>query len=54
MAFQGGLAPGEPFELVATFRPDPLISVMAGRGYRATTEEWQDGSWLVTFRPQAQ
>jgi hypothetical protein len=52
MAFQNGLQPEEPFELVATFRPDPLISLLGGRGYDATAVAWDDGSWLVTFRPR--
>jgi hypothetical protein len=54
MAFQNGLQPWEPFELVATFRPDPLISLLGGRGYEAAAEEREDGDWLITFRPRAQ
>lgn len=54
MAFVNGLVPGELFELLATFRPDPLINVLDGRGYQATSDEWDDGSWLVTFRPREQ
>ncbi len=52
MAFQAGLEPGEAWELLATFRPDPLINLMGGRGYASDAVEWPDGSWLVTFRPQ--
>jgi len=51
LAFVNRLEPGEGFELVATFRPDPLIGLLSGRGYRADSEEWPDGSWCVTFNP---
>ncbi len=51
LAFVNRLEPGEGFELVATFRPDPLIGLLSGRGYRADSEEWPDGSWCVTFKP---
>jgi uncharacterized protein (DUF2249 family) len=52
MGFVNRLEAGESFELLATFRPDPLIGLLAGRGYRAEPEEWPDGTWCVTFRPQ--
>ncbi len=52
MAFQAGLAAGEPWELVATFRPDPLINLLSGQGYAAEAVEWPDESWLVTFTPR--
>ncbi len=52
MAFQAGLAPGEPWELVAAFRPWPLINLMSGQGYEAEAAEWPDGSWLVAFTPR--
>lgn len=52
MVFVNGLDAGEPFELVATFRPDPLLHLLGGRGYDAKTEEWEDGSWLVSFTPK--
>lgn len=52
MAFHAGLEPDEPWELVATFRPDPLINLLGGRGYASEAVEWPDGSWLVTFRPK--
>lgn len=51
LAFVNRLEPGESFELVATFRPDPLIGLLSGRGYQAASEAWPDGSWCVTFRP---
>ena len=53
MHFEASLAPGEGFQLVASFRPDPLISVLRDRGYDATAQEWDSGDWCVTFRPEA-
>ena len=54
MAFQAGLGASEAWELLATFRPDPLINLMGGRGYETEAVEWPDGTWLVTFRPQSE
>ena len=51
LAFVNRLEPGESFELVATFRPDPLIGLLSGRRYRAESDEGPDGSWCITFRP---
>lgn len=52
MAFVDTLAPGEGFALVATFRPDPLLQVMATKGFSSTAAELGDGSWIVTFTPE--
>lgn len=55
MDFVDGLGPGEDWELLATFRPDPLIRVMGRRGYEHRAEEWEDGTWCITFlHPAAQ
>lgn len=51
MDFVGGLGPDEGFRLWATFRPDPLIEVLAWRGYQAQAAEQADGSWAVDFWP---
>ncbi|MCL6564086.1 MAG: DUF2249 domain-containing protein [Firmicutes bacterium] len=51
MDFVGRLEPDEGFRLWATFRPDPLIEVLAGRGYQAQAAEQADGSWAVDFWP---
>jgi uncharacterized protein (DUF2249 family) len=51
MDFVGRLDPGEGFRLRATFRPGPLIEVLAGRGFEAHAAEQADGSWAVDFWP---
>lgn len=53
MAFVAQLDAHERWELLATFRPDPLIAVMVARGYEAASEEWDDGSWSIAFTPRA-
>ncbi|TPP09935.1 DUF2249 domain-containing protein [Rhizobium glycinendophyticum] len=45
------LEPGEGLRLLATFRPTPLLSVMARRGYDAEMNELRDGDWEVLFSP---
>lgn len=45
------LEPGEGLRLVATFRPTPLLSVMARRGYAAEVREIGGGDWEVIFSP---
>jgi uncharacterized protein (DUF2249 family) len=52
LAFVSTLDPGEGFELLATFRPDPLIGLLGGRGYEAQAEAQPDGSWCVRFTPR--
>jgi hypothetical protein len=51
MAFVAELDEDEPWRLLATFRPDPLIGLMGGRGYTSEAVEWEDGTWAVTFTP---
>ncbi|MBX5466592.1 MAG: DUF2249 domain-containing protein [Firmicutes bacterium] len=51
MRFVDQLGPGEGFRLWATFRPDPLLAVMARRGFRAEPWALPDGSWAVDFLP---
>lgn len=52
MAFVNELAPGESFRLWATFKPAPLLSVLAQKGYQGTATEMEDGSWAVDFVPR--
>lgn len=52
MAFVAELDEKEPWRLLATFRPDPLIGLMGGRGYDSEAVEWEDGTWAVTFTPR--
>ena len=52
MDFVGQLSPGEGFRLWATFKPDPLIAVLAAKGYRGEAREMDADSWAVEFEPQ--
>ncbi|WP_159952317.1 DUF2249 domain-containing protein [Rhizobium sp. 18065] len=45
------LEPGEGLRLMATFRPTPLLSVMARRGFSADVRQIDDGNWEVLFSP---
>lgn len=49
----GALAPGEALRLIAPFRPVPLFSVMANRGYAASDRALDGGDWEVLFSPVA-
>ncbi len=51
MTFVSDLAPGEEFRLWATFKPDPLLAVLAQKGYQGEAQEMSDGSWVVEFPP---
>lgn len=51
MAAVDALAPGQPLRLVAPFRPAPLFTVMANRGYASADRRRDDGAWEVTFTP---
>lgn len=52
MNFVDALEPGQPWRLLATFRPDPLLKVMQYRGYLAEPEDAGEGTWIVTFTPK--
>ncbi|MGF6258793.1 DUF2249 domain-containing protein [Ensifer sp. LBL] len=43
------LAPGQALKLIATFRPVPLFSVMAGRGFTHQDRPLDNGDWEVLF-----
>lgn len=45
------LQPGEGLRLLATFRPTPLLTVMARRGFEADVTELGEGDWQVLFSP---
>lgn len=47
------LAPGQSLRLIASFRPVPLFSVMANRGFAASDRALGGGDWEVTFSPVA-
>lgn len=49
----GALAPGQSLRLIAPFRPVPLFSVMANRGFSASDRALDGGDWEVLFSPVA-
>ena len=52
MAFVEKLPLSEGFRLLATFRPDPLLMVMAKKGFHGEARELPDKSWAVDFTRQ--
>lgn len=54
MSAVDALAPGQPLKLIATFRPVPLFSVMAGRGFAHFDRPLDNGDWEVLFTPEGQ
>lgn len=53
MAAVDALEPGESLRLIAPFRPAPLFTVMANRGFGATDRALPEGGWEVIFAPLA-
>ncbi|MFD1881954.1 DUF2249 domain-containing protein [Paracoccus pacificus] len=51
MSAVDGLAPGQALRLLAPFRPAPLFSVMANRGFGCRDLQREDGMWEVLFTP---
>lgn len=51
MAAVSELAPGQSLKLFATFRPVPLFSVMAAKGFDFVDTELEGGEWEVIFTP---
>lgn len=45
------LSPGQGLRLLATFKPVPLLAVMAQRGFGHTEHEIGGGDWEVVFTP---
>jgi uncharacterized protein (DUF2249 family) len=52
MAAVATLAPGQSLQLLATFKPVPLFTVMAGRGFDHREREIGGGDWEVLFTPK--
>ena len=50
----GALAPGQSLRLIAPFRPVPLFSVLANRGFAASDRALEGGDWEVVFSPVAE
>jgi uncharacterized protein (DUF2249 family) len=48
----GALTPGQRLHLLATFRPEPLFAVMAGRGFGHAAQTLPGGDWEVLFTPK--
>jgi uncharacterized protein (DUF2249 family) len=48
------LTPGQGLRLLATFKPVPLFSVMAQRGFGHAEREIGGGDWEVIFTPANQ
>lgn len=51
MSAADALSPGQALLLIAPFRPAPLYSVMAGRGFSVDDRAAPGGVWEVTFSP---
>lgn len=51
MAAVGDLAPGQSLRLLAPFRPDPLLQVLARQGFASDPRQLENGDWEVTFSP---
>lgn len=46
-----GLESGHGLRLLATFKPTPLLHVLASKGFTHEAKELADGEWEVLFRP---
>ncbi len=53
MAAVNTLKPGEGLRLLATFKPTPLLHVLASKGFSHETRELAGGDWEVLFSPSA-
>jgi len=54
MAALGQLRPGQGLRLYATFKPIPLFTVMADKGFAHSERELDRGEWEVLFTPATQ
>jgi uncharacterized protein (DUF2249 family) len=52
MGAVAALRPDQGLRLLATFKPTPLFSVMASKGFSHEAREIGGGDWEVLFRPQ--
>jgi len=48
------LVPGQALRLIAPFRPAPLFTVMANRGFACKDRQRPDGAWEVVFTPEGE
>lgn len=53
MAALESLEPGQGLRLYATFKPVPLLTVMANKGFTHSETELDGGEWEVLFTPAA-
>ncbi|HEY8335488.1 MAG TPA: DUF2249 domain-containing protein [Tardiphaga sp.] len=51
MAALSALRPDQGLRLIATFKPEPLFSLMESRGFSHEAKELERGEWEVLFRP---
>jgi uncharacterized protein (DUF2249 family) len=51
MAAVRELATGQSLRLLAPFRPDPLLQVLARQGFASDTRQLEGGTWEVIFSP---
>lgn len=51
MKFVDDLHPNEAFRLLATFKPEPLLTVMAHKGCRGEAKQVAEEDWAVVFTP---
>lgn len=47
------LTEGQRLKLYASFKPEPLFAVMAGRGFANAASPLENGDWMVIFTPVA-
>ena len=47
------LAKGQCLRLYATFKPEPLLAVMARQGFASEATPMDNGDWMVLFTPTA-
>jgi uncharacterized protein (DUF2249 family) len=45
MAAVGDLAPGPSLRLLASFRPNPLLQVLARQGFASDPRQLENGDW---------
>jgi uncharacterized protein (DUF2249 family) len=53
LAALGGVAPDGMLQVVAPFRPAPLLALLSSRGYRCEAREDSPGTWAVEIRGPA-
>ncbi|WP_108398582.1 DUF2249 domain-containing protein [Devosia submarina] len=51
MGVVGRLAEGQGLRLLSTFKPVPLFSMMAAKGFTHEAQPLENGEWSVVFKP---